>query len=67
MYFELTIEVYTVGGKKFVFIADECSSGSESPFETKEELKTIINEYIQSLVEEGYDENYIEEKNEDEE
>lgn len=51
MYLNIEIEVYQKkDGTKVVYIANDGSSGCKYEFETPEELKQIINDYVADVV-----------------
>lgn len=46
----ISIELYEEWGQKWVYIADEGSSGCKYVYNDKEELKEIINDYVNDLI-----------------
>jgi len=52
MYLNVEVETFEENGKKFVYLANDGSSGCKYKYKTKDKLKQIVADYIADLV--GY-------------
>ena len=66
MYYNVEIALFKKNGKNVLFIANDGSSGCEYTFETKEDLKKLIKEYVEDIVEFEVDLDELDEEDEEE-
>lgn len=55
MFWNVEVEVIRKNGKLWVYLANDGSSGCKYQFQTKEELKQLINDYVADVVEYDFD------------
>lgn len=54
-YFNMEVEVIEENGKKYVYLANDGSSGCEYEFKTKAELRKLVADYAADMIESEYE------------